>query len=296
MPKKESMSYAIKTEGLSKFYGTTPVLDDVSFTVEPGTFFALVGKNGVGKSTLMRLLMRFEPASKGKGWVFGKDLDVDHPDFNAQVGYVSESIDYAVPTSLTNFFKFYRRNYPKWDNALFERVIREMGISMESQFRNLSRGQRMQVAFSAALASHPNLLILDEITSVMDANARSFFMHYLGNYTKQGGTVLMATNIIYEVQHFAQQVLLLHEGRAKLNCLVSDIAKNFVKVRRMPNTQDPIFADPDCSEVTLNSDGSSSHVLPIKSAEPYANAAKLTDKRAITIEEIFIYLTRNRWK
>lgn len=290
------MNYAIKTEGITKLYGVSPVLDDVSFKVEPGTFFALVGKNGVGKSTLLRLLMRFESPSKGKGWVFGRDLDTDHRDFNSQIGYVSESLDYAVPTSLKNFFGQYRQLYPNWDNALFERVLREMNISMDSQFRSLSRGQKMQVAFSAALASHPKLLLLDEITSVMDANARSFFMHYLGNFTKQGGTVVMATNIIYEVQHYAKQVLLLHEGKIKLDCLVSDIAKHFVKVRRMANTQDPIFADPDCAEVILNSDGSSSHILPIKSAERYQNAEKLTDKRAITIEEIFIYLTRNRWK
>jgi len=290
------MNYAIKTEGLTKYYGASPVIEDISFTVEPGTFFALVGKNGVGKSTLMRVLMRFESPNKGQGWVFGKDLSKDHSDFNANVGYVSESLDYAVPTSLKNFFKYYRQLYPNWDNALFERVLKEMGISTDSQFRNLSRGQRMQVAFSAALASHPKLLLLDEITSVMDANARSFFMHYLGNFTKQGGTVLMATNIIYEVQHFAQQVLLLHEGRARLNCPVSDIAKNFLKLRRMPNTSDPVFADPDCSEVTLNSDGSSSHVIPVGAAAPYANAMKLQDKRGITIEETFIYLTRNRWK
>ncbi len=290
------MNYAIKTEGITKFYGVSPVLDDVSFSVEPGTFFALVGKNGVGKSTLMRVLMRFEPPNRGKAWVFGKDLEHDHPDFNANIGYVSETIEYAIPTSLKHFFASYRKLYPNWDNSLFERVIREMNISLDTQFRSLSRGQKMQVAFSAALASHPKLLLLDEITSVMDANARSFFMHYLGNFTKQGGTVLMATNIIYEVQHFAKQVLLLHEGQVKLNCLVNEISSNFVKIRRMPNVQDPIFADADCSEVTINSDGSSSHVIPIATAKKYSNIEKMKDMRGITIEEIFIYLTRNRWK
>lgn len=293
---KGAMEYAIEARRLAKQYGGQVVLEDISFRVAAGDFYALVGKNGAGKSTLMRLLMRYERPTSGRGWIFGRELATDSQEFNSEVAYVSESIDYALPWPLETFFAEYRKLHPRWDNDTFEKVTREMNVSLHSQFRDLSRGQKMQVAFAAAIASRPKLLMLDEITAVMDAHARSYFMQYLGRFCAEGGTVMMATNIVSEVQHFAKQVLLLHEGSAKLNCPVKDIPNNFFKLRRMPGIDAPIFHDPACAEVTLNSDTSVSYVLPLEAARHYDGYGKLRDNRGITIEEIFIYFTRNRWK
>lgn len=287
------MSAVIETRGLTKFYGNTCVLEDISFRVEPGNFFALVGRNGVGKSTLMRLLMRYERPNRGSGWIMGRELTADSDAHNADLGYVSESLDYAVNCSLKQFFGYYQTLHRHWDNTIFRSVLGEMHINLDSQFKDLSRGQKMQVAFAAAIAARPKLLILDEITAVMDANARSYFMQYLGQFTKEGGTVFMATNIISEVQQYARHVLLLNDGRVGLNCPTTDIAKNFHKVRRLAGTTDPIYSDPHCTEVTVNADGSISYVLPVEAARLYTNWQKLQDKRGITIEEIFIFFTRS---
>lgn len=287
------MSAVIEVTGLSKYYGASCVLEDVSFRVEPGNFFALVGRNGVGKSTLMRLLMRYEPPTRGSGKIFGRELSDDPREQNSHIGYVSESLDYAISCNLKQFFNFYRTLHQKWDESVFQDVLNEMHINLNRQFKELSRGQKMQVAFAAAIAAQPKLLILDEITAVMDANARSYFMQYLGYFTKQGGTVLMATNIISEVQNFARHILLLSEGRVGLNCPVTEISKNFHKIRRMPNTDDEIYRDPNCYEVTFNSDGSISYIIPIESARRHTNWQSLQDKRGISIEEIFIYFTKS---
>ena len=287
------MSAIIEATGLTKYYGTSCVLEDVTFRVEPGNFFALVGRNGVGKSTLMRLLMRYEPLTRGTGKVFGIELSEDPKEQNSLIGYVSESLDYAVQCTLKQFFHFYRALQPRWDEHVFQDVLSEMHIDLNQQFKDLSRGQKMQVAFGAAIAAQPKLLILDEITAVMDANARSYFMQYLGYFAKQGGTVFMATNIISEVQNHARHVLLLNEGRVGINCPVTEISKNFHKVRRMPGTDDAIYQDPDCQEVTFNSDGSISYVMPIESARRHKNWQSLQDKRGLTIEETFIYFSKS---
>src|SRR5688572_22660020 len=120
------MDYAIETTGLSKRYGNSHVLEDISFRVQPGGFFAVVGKNGVGKSTLMRILMRYEQPTSGQGWVFGRSLESDSAAFNRDIGYVSESIDYAIPTTLQNFFQHYRRLHPNWDQGIFQTVLKEV--------------------------------------------------------------------------------------------------------------------------------------------------------------------------
>src|SRR5688572_26499838 len=134
MSDKGAMSAVIDIRGLTKFYGTSCVLEDVSFKVEPGNFFALVGRNGVGKSTLMRLLMRYERPNRGTGFIFGRELTGDSEMHNADIGYVSESLDYAVPCSLKQFFKYYQTIHRHWDNTIFNSVLREMNINVDSQF------------------------------------------------------------------------------------------------------------------------------------------------------------------
>lgn len=292
---KLGMSHpAIKLEHIKKSYLGNDVLKDVTLTLEAGQFCALIGKNGVGKSTLIRLVVRQENPSSGEAYVLGRDIKVDSASFNEDVAYVSESIDYALPTSLGVFFKHYGRTFSRWNQERFTSILAQMGISLEQNFRSLSRGQRMHVAFAAAAASEPKVLILDEITSVLDANARSFFMSYLGEFTRQGGTVLLATNIISEVQHYADRLVLLQDGAIKLNVAMKELPSAYVKVRKPKETDHPFFQDPECFEVGLNSDGSLSFVAPLAKAAQYKIPEALKDHRGITAEEVFIYFTRSR--
>lgn len=286
---------AIRLSGIKKSYLGNEILRDVNLSLDPGQFCALIGKNGVGKSTLMRLIMRQELPTSGDAWILGRDIKTDSNFFGETVGYVSESIDYALPVSLGVFFQHYGRSFPKWDHSRFTGILERMGIGEDSRFRSLSRGQRMHVAFAAAVASQPKILILDEITSVLDANARAFFMSYLGDFTKQGGTVLLATNIISEVHHYADRLILLHEGTAKLNLTMDEIAKTYTKLRKTKDSSHPILEDSECVEVALNSDGSLSFVVPTSKVAQYKAPQSILDNRGITAEEIFIYFTRGRY-
>ncbi len=285
---------AIKLENIKKSYMGNEVLKDVTLTLEPGQFCALIGKNGVGKSTLIRLIVRQENPTSGEASVLGRDIKVDSAAFNEDVAYVSESIDYALPTSLGVFFKHYGRTFSRWNQERFTSMLTQMGIGLDRNFRSLSRGQRMHVAFAAAAASEPKVLVLDEITSVLDANARSFFMGYLAEFTRKGGTVLLATNIISEVQNYADRLVLLQDGMIKLNVAMKELATAYVKVRKAKDTNHPFFQDPECFEVGLNSDGSLSFVAPIGKASQYQLPDTLKDHRGITAEEVFIYFTRSR--
>jgi ABC-2 type transport system ATP-binding protein len=286
------MSTAIELKEITKHYGSSSALRGVSLMIEQGKFYILLGKNGAGKSTLMRILMRYEMPDSGSGLVLGEPLDSERDEFNLDVGYVSEALDYQLPMRMKQLFSYFAELYPRWDQTLFESMLRELRIDLSRHFKELSRGQKMQVAFAAAAAIHPKILVLDEITAVLDANARGFFMDYLGRFVRKGGTVVMATNIVSEVQNHADHMILLHEGRVSLDVPVTELPKLFVKVRRPMGLSHPIFGSNECVEVALNSDGSTSYIASGELATKLDLPAALRDHRGITAEEIFIFFTR----
>ncbi len=269
-----------------------PVLRRIALTQEAGSFTALVGKNGAGKSTLIRLLVRQVPLSGGGGRVLGRELDDDPPQGSAGIGYVSETIDYAVEMPMARFFASYSKLHSSWDQELFDAILRDLGLAADGVFSRLSRGQRMQVAFAAAAAARPRLLLLDEITSVLDAHARAYVLGFLGRFVADGGTVLMATNIITEVHHYANRVVLLDEGLVLLDSSIAELLPRFVKLRRRQGRDHPLFADSALAQVGLNSDGSVSYLAPVERAGEAPE--EFLDRRGITLEELFIYHTRGR--
>jgi ABC-2 type transport system ATP-binding protein len=285
------MNWAIELDNVTKYYGSNAALKGVNLKLEAGRFYILLGKNGAGKSTLMRLLMRYEIPDSGTGSVLGRSLESESDDFNLEIGYVSEALDYQLPMRMKQLFSYFAEIYPNWDQNLFEGMLRELKIDLNRRFKELSRGQKMQVAFAAAAAIRPKLLVLDEITAVLDANARGFFMDYLGRFVRQGGTVVMATNIVSEVQNYANHMILMHDGHVSLDVPVSELSKLFVKIRRRDNDQHPAF-EQSSVEVSLNSDGSTSHILTRAEAGRLGVPDALYDYRGITAEEIFIYFTR----
>lgn len=192
-----------------KSYGKQSVLNQLSFQLEEGKFYALLGKNGAGKSTLLKILLRVELPTSGTTHICGHSLEEDHGDQNQSIGYVSESLDYTFPLSVQKLFTHFKHFYPNWDQSLFDLILQTLRLDPSKIFLQLSRGQKMQVAFAAALAMQPKIVFLTEITAVLDASARSYFMKLLGQFTKNGGTVLMATNLVTEVQHYADYLLLL---------------------------------------------------------------------------------------
>lgn len=285
-------SSLIQLQKISKSFGGNSVLKDVSVSFEPGKFYALLGRNGAGKSTLMKIIMRYEQPDHGDAWIFDTPLSGDYGEINRQIGYVSESLEYALPLKIKQIFAYYKEIYPSWNQELFANFLSHLRIDTNKYFRDLSRGQKMQVSFAAAAAIRPRLIILDEITAVLDANARRVVMNYLGGFVEEGGTVIMATNIVSEVQHYADHLILIDDGVIRFDHPLADIAKTFKKVRKKLGIENEIFKDPSCVEVGINSDSSISHLISSEAARRYDITDDIVDHRGITAEEIFIYYTR----
>lgn len=274
---------ALSVRGLGKLYHSRWVLRGISFSLEEGSFTALIGQNGAGKSTLLRLLAGIEVADEG---------EIDRTD--GLPGYVSESIAYTVDVPARQVMERLAVYYPRWDQPLFDRLLAQSGVSSKARFSHLSRGQRAQVLFAATIARHPKVLLLDEIASVLDANARQIVTTALTGFLSRGGTVLSATNLVSEVAPLATHLLLIHEGRLEVQLPWQQIAAQYRKLRRVGGEEHPVFHDKACAALAINSDGSTSYLVPVELIASAKVPDPLLDRRAVTAEDVFLYFTRAR--
>lgn len=281
----------VEVKGMSKSFHENKVLDGVDFQIKQGTFTALLGKNGSGKSTILNILMGHEQLDQGECLLFGESLR-DNPDhLKNKIGHVSEKIRFDYPMTIKKFIADYSKFYDGFDLKQFHKQAAEVKINLDKQFGEYSRGQKMQIVMLAALAQNPQLLLIDEITSVLDAYTRNYFIAALKDYTKKGGTVVLTTNIVNEVQHHCTDVLFLSKSKIKFQTALADIPSNFKKVRST-GTDHPLLSIPECIWSGINSDGSNSYILPNGSYTPSSLQGLMEDRRNVTLEDLYIYYSQ----
>jgi ABC-2 type transport system ATP-binding protein len=276
----------VEVERLGKRFGRRWALADLSVGFGEGKFYALLGQNGAGKSTLMKIIMRSLAPSRGRCRVLGRDLALDSGRIALDVGYVSEELGYRLPVDLGGFARLNKRFFPAWDDAVLRDNLTALAIDPAARLTTLSRGQKMRFFLAVALARRPKLLLLDEVGSVLDAHARAVVSQTLTAFVRDGGTVLMATNIPAEVQHAADELVLLDKGRLHVSISRDDFARGFVKLRRVGGDAHPAFEDARAVLVATNVDASESYLMP-RDVAAIPEAA--IDRRAISVEEMCVY-------
>jgi ABC-type multidrug transport system ATPase subunit len=241
---------------------------------------------------LLRVLARREPADAGTAFLLGRSIDDDLAEHGRDVEFVSEATDYGVPVTMHAFFsRFLPEIRPGWQLAPFEASMRTLGVDLDKSFSALSRGQRMQVACAAALAGKPRFLLLDEVTSVLDARARPFFVDAFADMCRAGGTVLMATNIVSEVRDAADRLLFLEEGNLSIDVAVAELSERFVRLVQLPGRDHAIFAASVCVRIGKGEDGHPHWLCPRDDVASRAVPEDLVSTRKVTPEEAFIYFT-----
>ena len=158
---------AIETRDLVKRYGSVSAVDGLSLSVPRGAVYALVGRNGSGKTTTIRMLLDLSLPDAGTARVLGMDCHAERVKVLERVGYVS---DRPLLGSWTGeqLVRFNRGFYPRWSDELVARYVRVFDIPMKQRFRNLSRGNQTKMWLMLALAQQPDVLVLDEPTAGLD--------------------------------------------------------------------------------------------------------------------------------
>ena len=202
---------------VSKAYGAKRVLEGVSFSIERGSVFALLGENGVGKTTAIKLLLGEIAATHGTATVFGLDARRDALTIRRRVGYVPEVPALYERMTVAEMGRFAAAFYENDYWGEYSRLIAEYEIDLNAKISKLSKGLKALVSFSVALACQPDLLILDEPTSGLDALARRRILETLADFAASGGTALIASHQMAEVERVADRVAMLRDERLWLD-------------------------------------------------------------------------------
>jgi ABC-type multidrug transport system ATPase subunit len=215
----------IHVEHLTKTFGRIRAVDDLSFDVQPGEALALWGANGAGKTTVLRCvlgLVRY----RGRIEVAGGDVAQRGKNARRAIGYVPQEL--ALPADLRvmetlRFFGHLKR-CPRTRPA---EVLTEVGLLPQARQRvgTLSGGMKQRLALGVALLSDPPLLVLDELTANLDVAAQSAFLTRLETQRARGKTVLFASHRLEEIEASADRVLVLEQGRKRLECPATGLAQ-----------------------------------------------------------------------
>ncbi len=207
----------IELQNATKKFGKKTAFENVSFSIEPGSVFALLGENGAGKTTTIRLLLgEMEPTS-GQVRVF-QNNPFDHALENrARIGFVPETpvlYDYMTVAEIGRFASAF---YPAGFMAEYAKRCEEFGLAPDDKIKSISKGMRAKTSLALALAHDPELLILDEPTSGLDALVRRQFLANIADLAAVGKTVFLSSHQTAEVERVANRVAFLKDKKLIVN-------------------------------------------------------------------------------
>lgn len=229
----------VGVNGLSRCFGRKEALRDVSLQVRSGQVFGLVGENGAGKTTLIQHLLGAYRAQSGSVQVFGIDPAYDPAAVLARIGYLSEDRDLPKWMRVNELLRYTQAFYPTWDAAYAEKLRQEFDLPPNARIRTLSRGEKARAGLLVALAHRPDLLLLDEPSSGLDAIARQDILAaVVRSVAEEGRTVLFSSHLLDEVERVSDHIVMLHNGRVTLDQPMETIKRTHRKyVVRWPESK-----------------------------------------------------------
>lgn len=226
------MSDPIRFESLSVRYGRAIACRDVTLSVPPGAVYALLGRNGAGKSSLIRCLLGQQKPSAGHALLFEKDSWTTRRRAMERVGVVPEEPDAPPAMTARQLSEFCRRIYTRWDSTAVSARLERFEVPTGTPFGRLSKGQKGEVMLALALGHSPELLVLDDPTLGLDVVARqSLFEEILGELADRGTTVFLTTHDLSGFEGIATRVAILREGKLVLDEELETLKARFRRIR-----------------------------------------------------------------
>jgi ABC-2 type transport system ATP-binding protein len=208
------MSNILKVQHLSKSFGKNRVLQNFSMTLKRGRIYGLLGKNGEGKTTLIRTIMGIIPADSGEIFFKGKKIGYLDGAYKRDIGYIPEDAFFYSWMRITDLLEFNASFYPGWDAKKAGEYLERFSLARRSRIGKLSRGMKLKLSLVVALAAKPELLILDDPTSGIDVPTRQDFLrNIIKELSDAGTTILFSSHLVHELERIIDDLGILHQGR-----------------------------------------------------------------------------------
>jgi ABC-2 type transport system ATP-binding protein len=280
---------AIETHDLVKRYGSIAAVDGLSLSVPRGAVYALVGRNGSGKTTTIRMLLDLSLPDAGTARVLGMDCRAERVKVLERVGYVSDRPLLSGWTG-EQLVRFNRGFYSRWSDELVARYVRVFDIPMKQKFRNLSRGNQTKMWLMLALAQQPDVLVLDEPTAGLDPVVTDQLMRVLvEDVASEGRTVFLSSHHLSEVERIADWVGMIDKGKLLLEAPMEDLRARFrrIQVAGVAEMAMPVAA------MRVRRSGASTEYVVRDGAEEFVDAlerggATVIQSSPMNLSEIFL--------
>ncbi len=222
----------IDFEKLTVCYGKKTVLDNISFQVPAGSVYALIGRNGVGKSSAIRCLLGQQKPTSGQINLFGKNVWKYRASLMEKIGVIPEEPDAPADMTAKQLIDFCSNLYPTWDSVSVNERLQRFNVPMNVAFGSLSKGQKGQVSLALALGSSPELLVLDDPTLGLDVVARkNFFEELVGELADRGMTVIITSHDLMGIERIADRVGIIKDNKLVVNEEIETLKANFRRIR-----------------------------------------------------------------
>ncbi|PGZ93268.1 ABC transporter ATP-binding protein [Bacillus sp. AFS029533] len=221
--------YAIEINNLTKTYGNSRGITDISFNIEEGEIFGFIGPNSAGKSTTIRTLLSLIYPTSGNAKIFGKDCIQFAPEIKKDIGYLPSEVFYYDNMKVMDLLKYSASFYKKDCTKRIKELAEVMDLDLTKKIDDLSLGNKKKVGIVQGLLHEPKLIILDEPTSGLDPLMQQRFFDLLEEENKKGATILFSSHILSEVQRLCDRVAIIKEGKIVTVEKISTLQENNYK-------------------------------------------------------------------
>jgi len=218
---------SVQLRGLRLQYGRQQVLDGLDWQLLPGQVVGLLGRNGVGKTTLLESLLGLRDVQAGEVQLFDQPLDQLDDALRGRIGFVpqrAELFEWLTPAQMLAYFRSF---YPRWNVAKAEGLLSRWDIARDTPIGKLSGGQQQRLSIVRALAPEPDLLVLDEPVSSLDpVGRRDFLRELVEQVLDRGTTVVFSTHILSDLERVAFNVAFMARGRIVLQAPLDELLEH----------------------------------------------------------------------
>lgn len=240
---KNSIKDVIEIDNLTVRYGKKVALSNVSFKITEGSVYALLGRNGAGKSSAIRCLLGQQKPTSGSVTLFGKNVWSQRRSVMQKIGVVPEEPNAPPEMTPSQIATFCSQLYTKWDSKNVAERLKRFGVPINTQFGQLSKGQKCQVMLALALGHSPSLLVLDDPTLGLDVVARrEFFEEVIAELADNGITILITTHDLSGIENIASHVGIIKSGNLLLSEEIEALKDRVRRIRYIGSGKDLIKA------------------------------------------------------
>ena len=253
----------IEINNLDFSYKKTPVFHNINLTFKPGCIYGLLGENGVGKTTLLKIISGLQEPQLGSCTVDGHVSFTREPEFLQNIVFLPDEVTVPEDETPMKYVKSLAPFYPNYAYGTFLHLMQEMEVEPEKKFREMSYGQQKKSLIACTLSLGTDYVLLDEPTNGLDIPSKADFRTLLSKRATEGTTIIISTHQVKDVENLIDPIIILTHDDVLLNATIDQVTSKLTFSYDTASVDGALYSEQmpgGCMNVCVNNDGSESKV------------------------------------